>query len=289
MRDYSTQKLLQESKHSLQEVSHQAYQEGVWLLSHILQISSSELYFKSNDCVSEQKAKSFFSLLDKRKQGWPLDYLLEEKFFRNKKFFIKKSVFIPRKETELIVDLVLDLKKDFIYGVDFGCGAGTLCLSLLEEKQGSQFFAIEINPLAIECLEKNSEAKNVQNRLQILRQDVSKLKIEDIKKVFNRQPNLIVANPPYIAPDDPELDKQVLAFESPLALFSNQKGLGHIYCWFKKAMELLSSNGIYIFEFGYNQSELVQDFLNSQSNLESYQIYKDEQGIDRIALCIKKK
>ena len=80
--------------------------------------------------------------------------------------------------------------------------------------------------------------------------------------------------------------EEVKLFEPPLALFSQEDGIAHIYSWFDKAMNLLQKNGIYIFEFGFRQSDKVKTFLDNQKV--SYKLHKDLLGWNRVAFCVKK-
>lgn len=284
----SIQKLLNISQTALKDISTQSHQEGVWILSHILKTSYEDIFCRKNEFIGKTEETIFLNCIKKRQEGWPLDYLLEEKFFMGEKFFLKPNVFIPRADSEVLVCEALKLDIHPVRALDFGAGSGALCLSFLKKNKDSQFLAIEINPAAIECLQKNRKYHQVQDRLKILKLDVFHLELSTVIKLLKQKPNLILANPPYIEPNDTSLESQVYLFESPLALFSNQKGMGHIFSWFKKSMQLLQSQGVYIFEFGYNQSERVRSFLDQQPEIHKYHIYKDGANRDRAALCIKK-
>ncbi len=280
--------LLEISRKKLKTVSLNPYQESVWILSQVLKVPPTNLYLKECNEISLAKENIFLSKVEKRKQGWPLNYILEEKWFMGENFFIQQGVFIPRIDSELIVRCGLKINKSPIRAIDLGAGVGTLCLSLLRQIPKSRFVAIEMSQKSVECLFKNSISKKVQERLKILKKDVSYLTRADFLDFLNGSPNLILANPPYIKPSDEHLDREVYRFEPPLALFSDKEGMGHIYSWFEKSMEFLESNGSYIFEFGYDQFEKVKTFLEKRKELKSFHIFKDKSGIDRVAVCIKK-
>ena len=284
----TSQDLLYFAKKQLKDVSTQAYQESLWILSHILKSSVSDLFLKKNDVIGKDDEQTFLDCIKKRQQGWPLDYVLGEKDFMGHKFFVKPHVFIPRDDSEVLIHKALELNLDSVRGIDFGSGSGALAISFLKSHSNSQFLSVEINPQSIKCLHKNRRYHGLQDRLQILDKDVSHLEKQEVEQLLKQSPNLILANPPYIKANDKHLEDQVCMFESPLALFSDQEGMGHIISWFEKSMELLSSKGVYIFEFGYDQNKKVTEFLNQRQDLEMYHIYKDQSGVHRTACCIKK-
>ena len=280
--------LLEISRKELKTISSNPYQEGVWILSHVLKTIPTNLYLKRCNGISLENKNIFLNKVEKRKQGWPLDYILEEKWFMGEKFFIQPGVFIPRMDSEIIVRCGLKINNPSLKAIDLGAGVGTLCLSFLQQLPKSRFVAVEINQKSTECLVKNSAFKQVQQRLKILKKDISHVTPEDFLGFLDGHPNLIVANPPYIKPSDKCLSEEVYRFEPPLALFSDQEGMGHICSWFEKSMEFLEPNGRYIFEFGYDQFDKVTSFLKTRKSLKSFSISKDESGINRVAVCIKK-
>ena len=281
--------LLQKSKQELKTVSVHPYQEGLWILAKTLNLSPNEIYLE-RDSVSEAQQSIFFNEIQKRKRAEPLEYILQEKIFFACPFYVERGVFIPRQETEILVQWVLKniSSSDEIKVVDFGAGAGALCLSLLSHLPNSQLAALEICSQSIKCLKKNSQSFQLEKRLHILQKDICRVQTKELVKLLGQAPSLIVANPPYIDPQDQSLSPEVYFFDPPLALFSDQGGIGHIVSWFKKAMELLSPKGIYIFELGWNQEDQVRAFCEKQTELESYKIHKDSMGYPRMAVCFKK-
>lgn len=280
--------LLQKSKQELKKVCSNPHQESLWLLSSTLNCSPSEIYLE-RDNINKNQQKLFFDKIQRRKQGEALEYILKEFFFNEKQFYIEEGVFIPRQETEVLVQWVLkNVSGENLKAIDFGAGAGALCLSLLLNLKPSQFLALEICPKAIKCLKKNSSHFGVEKRLTVLKKDVSHIQKEDVIRCLGSAPSLIVANPPYIDPKDQSISRQTYFFDPPLALFSDKGGMGHIISWFEKAMEVLSPKGIYIFEFGWNQEKPVRAFCEQQKELVSYEIHKDDIAHPRVAVCFKK-
>ena len=280
--------LLQKARRELEKVSVNPYQESLWMLADILDLSTGEIYLGKEN-ISEDQEKLFWNCIQKRKQAEPLEYILKEKFFFKNRFYVEKGVFIPRLETEIIIHWVLNNIQDTnLKAVDFGAGAGPLCLTLLSYFSGCQFVALEIHKKSIGCLKKNREIFQMQDRLSVLQQDVCQMDIKELQRILGGSPFLIVANPPYIDPKDKSIDKAVYLFEPPLAIFSSESGMNCIFSWFKKAMEILNPGGVYIFEFGWNQEEKVRQFCRSREELSSYEIHRDGAGNPRMAVCFKK-
>ena len=275
--------LLRSAQKRLSSVSVQPFQEGLWILQKILNLPLSSVVFST---VDAHQAEIFWKAIEQRAGGRPLEYILGEKFFYGRRFLVQEGVFIPRGETESLVREVLGCveQKTSFEGVDFGAGCGPICLSLLSILPHSCWTAVEMDRKALRLLQANRKAFRMEKRLKILNRDVSLLSQKDLAK----RPFLVTANPPYVEPGDRNLDKNVRQFEPPLALFSEQRGMGHIYSWFQKAMEILPARGVYIFEFGWNQRALVEKFLCLQKELSDYKIKKDFSQKPRVAICFKK-
>ena len=201
---------------------------------------------------------------------------------------MEDPVFIPRQETETLVNWICkNISEDkAIKFADLGAGVGTIALSILSRFPNSECKAIELHSKSIKCLKKNSKILKVQNRLHILKKDISNIQSKDLFSFTAL--DLITANPPYIDPKDKTIHSSVYLHESPLALFSDKEGMEHIISWLKKALELLKPKGIYIFEFAWNQKKQIINFLNNQTKIKSYQILKDNLGHPRVAVCFKK-
>ncbi len=284
----NTLELLYKSKKQLKGISFNPYQESLWILEEVLNLTSSEIYSKIKN-INKKQQRLYFDTIQRRRQGEPLEHLLKEKFFFKKKFYLERGVFIPRQETETLIHWILNnIQKTDFKAVDFGAGAGPICLTLLSHFPDCSFVALEISSKSVKCLKQNSKTFQVEKRLKILQKDVCQTEDSEWKPFLGASPSLITANPPYISPTDKSISRNVYFFEPPLALFSNKEGMGHITSWFKKAMSILSSKGIYIFEFGWNQLNKVKSFCNKQKELRLYEIHKDSAGIPRIAVCFKK-
>ena len=278
-------RLLQQAQKALQNKALNPFQESLWILADVMGLPPDKARFAGED-LGTARQKAFWGKIQRRQKGEPLAYILKSAFFYGRDFYVEPGVFIPRQETAVLVEWA---EKRFqgkrLEAVDFGAGAGSICLSLLKALPQSRFTALDISPKALEILQKNSGLFKVQDRLSVFQKDVGRLNKKDLRAGLN----LITANPPYIDPEDKACSKEVRLFEPPLALFSDKGGMGHIFSWFEKALALLPSGGIYAFEMGYSQSDRLRAFLTRRKrDLLSYDIHQDQGGRDRIAVCFKK-
>jgi release factor glutamine methyltransferase len=218
------------------------------LLAHVLGISTNELFQHDKEKLDRNKNEWLSVAVERRLEGEPLAYILETQGFYKSDFIVRKGVLIPRPETEFVVESALRLfpvqpPERF---VDLGCGSGCIGLSLLKEWGHSSLLAVDISETAVAITKENMQRFGLQNRCEVKLASVDSLKEE------NRF-DLIVANPPYIAKGDPQLEKNVEKFEPAVALFAEEDGLGALYSWSTWAKGALKSGGWWITEIGAGQ------------------------------------
>ena len=261
---FSSQQLPQESRRLDVEL----------LLSHALGCDRAFLYINWDQELSIEQINRFQALLSERAKGMPIAYILKEKEFYGQSFRVEPGIFIPRPETETLVSAVLSYnsskeipqknlvqidphhsKEDSNLIWDFGCGGGYVGLSLLAHLPHARLVGFDINKKALKLSHINAHNMGLLDRAVFIHQDVSHLSLSDERFSCSstHRPNIIVANPPYIAFDDRRIHKEVLSFEPPDALFSDEGGLGHIRAWMKAAHIRLKLKGSFFFEIGAHQ------------------------------------
>ena len=218
------------------------------LLSNSLKISRENLLINLNKKIKPNQQKKFKSLLEKRKKKVPVAYILGYKDFWKSKFFINRSVLIPRPDTELIVEEALNyLPKDKYRKIlDIGIGSGSILISILLERQKSIGIGLDISKNAIKIAKINAKLQHVDNRITFINTDVDK---------FNwGKYDLIVSNPPYIKKNKiSRLEEDVRNFEPKVALDGGCDGYSKIGKVIKKSSNLLKRKGNLILEIGYDQ------------------------------------
>lgn len=244
-------KALSRTKDQLQPLSH-ARLEADRLLAYILRISPSELFRHESKKLDSAQAEWLEKAIQRRLKGEPLAYILETQGFYKSDFIVRKGVLVPRPETEFVVESALRLfptQPPDIFA-DLGCGSGCIGLSLLKEWRTANLIAVDASLSALDVTRENVEKLGLKNRCETIQSPVEKLK-------FREHFSLIVANPPYIAQDDPDVEENVRKFEPAEALFAAEKGLAAIFAWSAWAKAALKSGGWWITEIGASQKEAV--------------------------------
>lgn len=207
----------------------------------------------------------------------PIQQIVGQAFFYNRKFFVNEHTLIPRPETELLVDKVLKLSKNFETPniLDIGTGTGCIPITLVIEDDKIKIDSVDISREAIETAEKNVLFHNVYNKVRFIQSDL----FENVDGEYN----IIVSNPPYIPLKDKDsLQIEVRDYDPPSALFtSDDDGVEFYKKIIEQAKNYLLPDGYLIFELGINQSKFVKKLFetNGYSNIT---VFPDYNNIDRV-------
>ena len=225
------------------------------LLSKTLNKSREEILVNLDQIINEKNFLVFKEYLNRRSKNEPIAYILKEKEFWSKKFSVNKHTLIPRPETELLVDKILELhngKKPSI--LDIGTGSGCIIISLLINLKNSNGIGIDISKNAILTAEINALKHKVSNRLKFLNRSFN--------DIFGKKFDLIVSNPPYIERKDiKNLSEDIKKYEPIMALDGGNDGLDLIKKVIYKAKYILKINGILALEIGNEQDKKVSKIL----------------------------
>jgi len=201
----------------------------------------------------------FFNLIKQRSSGNPVAYITNKKFFWNSKFYVTNDTLIPRPDTELIVENILNLtkQKSKINILDIGIGSGCILLSVLKERKNFYGTGIDISKKCLNISKINAINLKVSSRLKLYKSDVDKFNLGKY--------DLIVSNPPYIKTSKLKyLERDVAEFEPKLALNGGLDGLLEIRKVIKKSSELIKKNGKFILEIGFDQKNKVINLLKKE-------------------------
>ena len=227
------------------------------LMSKVLNQDRSKIILNLNRQLNNQDYKLFRELIISRSKNKPIAYLIGKKSFWKYEFEINDKVLIPRPDTELIIEQVLNIYKNKhnINFLEIGVGSGCIILSILKEKKFFLGKGIDLSRDSIKICEKNANKLNVSNRLKLFKSDIDNFNLGKY--------DLIVSNPPYIKKFDlKNLDKDVLNFEPKLALDGGLDGLSEIRKVIKTSSELIKLNGKLILEIAHDQKKMVKKMLN---------------------------
>ena len=225
------------------------------LLSKSLNKSREEILINLKQNVNKRALTEFNKYIIRRSNREPIAYLLGEKEFWSKKFFVNKDTLIPRPETELLVDkLVTFFKKKRISILDIGTGTGCIILSLLSELKNSTGIAVDISSKAIKTAKKNASKFKLSDRIKFLN--------KPFENFYSKKFDLIVSNPPYIKRlDIKNLSDDIKNFEPRMALDGGNDGLDLIKKVIYKSKEILKINGTLALEIGNEQINKVSKIL----------------------------
>lgn len=195
---------------------------------------------------------------------------------------VTPDVLIPRPETEILVENVIELVRRLYAGrpveiLDMCAGSGNIAISLTKELKESKIVASDISEAALAVAEANAARNGVRGRINFVSGDL----FDNIKGLFD----IIAANPPYIARHELSgLPPEVLA-EPKIALDGGRDGLEIIRRIVEGAPAHIRTGGYLFLEIGYGQSEAVKGMIAESGSLELTDIIKDYSGIDRIAVA----
>lgn len=271
----AVQTLLNRATNALSGVSDSAALDAEVLLCHCLNKNRSFLRAWPEHQPSSAQISDFHALIAQRQQGIPVAYLTGIREFWSRDFSVCSDVLIPRPDTELLIELSLDLlpadKPRKI--IDLGTGSGILAITLAAERPLAEVIATDISPAALKVAEDNAAQLKVDNVRFMLSHWFDAVPALDF--------DLVVSNPPYIADDDPHLQQGDLRFEPQSALVSDEKGLKDIRLIAEQTRRHLKNGGRLLLEHGYNQQAEVQAILN-QLNFRQVATHTDLSGNPRV-------
>ena len=229
------------------------------VLSNLLKKKRENLLINLNEQVSKNIIINFEKLIIRRANKEPLAYILKNKEFWSKNFFVDRNTLIPRPETELLCESVIKIfKNKNLHILDMGTGSGCIILSILSEIKEAKGVGVDISRKAIEIAKKNSIKFGLDNRVRFFNKS-----LEDI---HGYKFDLIVSNPPYIKTSDiKNLSDDVKKFEPKIALDGGKDGLDVIKKVIYKSRTILKKLGMLALEIGYGQYYKVSQILKKQS------------------------
>jgi len=241
------------------------------LLSLVLGKSNTQLYAQNDYALGDKQQQQLENFIQQREQGIPFAYLSGKKGFYHLDFKVTKDTLIPRPETELLIDITLDLlKKNQKYQVlDLGTGSGIIAVTLADINPRWKVSATDFSQAAINVAKINATT------------NINFTQGSWFDAVTDQTFDLIVSNPPYIEENDAYLDD--LTYEPQTALVSGIDGLDDIRIIINNAPEYLNKDGYLLLEHGYNQQTEIVELLSI--NFTNIQTFMDYNSKDRAVLA----
>ena len=257
----------------LSKVSSSPELDSEILLMKALRVSRAYLYTYNEKVIPDSKKKLLEELVNRRMNKEPIAYILGKKEFWSRDFYINQHTLIPRPESEMLVELIIqaNARKKISSILELGTGSGCISVSLAKELSHSQIVSTDICAKALEVANKNAQHYGVNN--------ISFIKSDWFNKLDNQKFDCIVSNPPYIREDDPYLSE--LTFEPSKALVSGDDGLEAIEIISSNAAEYLSPEGKIFIEHGKDQKKEIQKIFEL-NNWRDIICHRDFGGLPRI-------
>lgn len=243
------------------------------ILSDLLNKDLSYLVSHDEDLLDSKIENKYFEILEKRQKGIPLQYILGEEDFYGRTFKVIEGVLIPRQDTEISVEKILNIIENNQINnmLEIGCGTGIVSISV-DLESSVDATAVDISEKAIENTRINKEKLN------------SKIKIinSDLFSNINEKFDLIYSNPPYIKSSEIEnLQVEVKDYEPRLALDGGEDGLFFYRSIIKSSPEFLNHKGFLVFEIGHDEAEDICNLMRDKFEVE---VYKDLNNLDRVVV-----
>ncbi|MDA9146273.1 peptide chain release factor N(5)-glutamine methyltransferase [Gammaproteobacteria bacterium] len=252
------------------------YNELIFFLTEQLGLNHASIFIDEY-LLNTSEENAIKDFITKKKDGVPLDYIIQKSSFYKDDFYVDARVLVPRPETEILVDYINNLNLEPRTKIlDAGVGSGCIGISIAKYNPDILVFGIDYSFGALEVAKINSNNQKLDNFYLI--------NADWLDCINNKTFNIIVSNPPYIAPSDPHLEK--LTHEPSSALIAYENGLKDIKFISNQASKILVDDGLLAFEHGFDQSDSVEKIL-TESGLTKISLLKDYQSHPRFTIAKK--
>lgn len=248
------------------------------LLQYVLKVSQAYLYAHPHKVLTTQEKTVLDKLLVRRKVGEPMAYITGEKEFFSLPLKVTPDVLVPRPETELLVELALQLlpKTKTATVADLGTGSGAIALALAHHRPHWNIYATDLSSAALLVARENAK--------QLRLTSINFLQSHWCDALPDKKFDIIVSNPPYIDAADGHLKNGELAFEPRAALVAAQEGLADFCIITRQAGKFLHKGGWLLLEHGCQQAERVANYLREQG-FSDISTQLDLAGLARVTLA----
>jgi release factor glutamine methyltransferase len=250
------------------------------LLAHVLGKERLELYLHFDQPLTTSELARYRQAIQRRAAHEPTQYITQKQEFWSLEFEVNPSVLIPRPETELIVEMALDLLGNTRQRImDLGTGSGAIAVALALERPAADLLATDASYDALQVAKRNAMRHNVSDRITFVATDLF-----SGFSPFHASFDLIVSNPPYIGEDEfHNLAPEIETYEPQMALRGGgPKGLEIPRKILHDAPLYMKTAGVVLIEIGQGQAEILLQELTKNRFFEDVRITKDYSGIPRI-------
>ena len=255
------------------------------LLADILMCKRLELYLMYDRPLTEKELTEYREYLKRRSTFEPAQYIIGTVEFYGLEFKVSPAVLIPRPETEILVETVINSvrKEDELRIMDIGSGCGNISIAIALNLAKANVTGIEISESAIAVAEENLKIYDLIQRVSFLNYDILSVNRNEFSDF-----DIIVSNPPYVSKEDyGKVQKEILNYEPDIAVTDFHDGYKFYREIISLAEQKLKPNGKIFLEIGQGQSQKISEFMN-ENNFKEIFIVQDYQKIDRVIYGVKK-
>jgi release factor glutamine methyltransferase len=249
------------------------------LLSHALQCPRIQLYTNFDKPLTREEIRIFRSLVERRLNREPVQYIVGWTGFMGLHFAVDPRVFIPRPETETLVEQAMMLfAKQPLNVLDIGTGCGNIAVSLARFCKNCSVVGLDISESALDVARSNARQHKVEDRVSFVRMDL----FEPLDQLLLKRFDLVLSNPPYVPLDEYEtLKTEVRRFEPREAITDEGDGLEFYRRLVELGPYLLNNGGVMMVEVGFGQAQRVAEMMQ-EAGFEGIQTIQDLQYVPRV-------
>lgn len=256
------------------------------LMAHVLSCKRLDLYLMFDRPLKEDELEKYREFIRRRIKFEPLQYIVGSVDFFGLNISVSPAVLIPRPETELLVEIIIEENKELQCPkiLDLGSGSGNISIALAKALPDSRVFALDISKESIEVAKNNALENGIEN-IEFINSDM--FDFMSYSSHNHREFDLIVSNPPYVSESDYKtVQEEILRYEPSIAVTDFSDGYKFHSEIIKNAGKMLKPSGKVYLEMALGQDELLKDMM-IEEGYSGVEIYKDYSKICRFIRGVK--
>lgn len=267
--------------------------EAEILLGYFLKMNRSEIYLNSDRILKNKEIRQLEKMTRERIKKIPLQYITKHQEFMGMDFLVEKGVLIPRPETEILVEKVIEKIKNrrsssHLKIADLGTGTGIIAISIANFIKDITIYATDISKKSLQLAFKNAQKHSCEDKIIFLQGDLFRPFLGKIEK---NSLDVIISNPPYVNLDDfKSLPPEIKDNEPEIALYGGVDGIDYYLKIIKESPKFLKGEGFIALEVGSGQAKIIKELILKENNYrKNVEIFKDYSGIDRVVTAYRKR